>query len=103
MTDELKKRMARLRELAPRLNSATDQASRLVAMVEKFLVEELHIGISAESTEFNSWSTGKDEDDNERMVLPDSGLWPGRRRLPNPRRGGDGHRGRRGPPARVDR
>ena len=68
MTDELKKRMARLRELAPRLNSATDQASRLVAMVEKFLVEELHIGISAESTEFNSWSTGKDEDDNERMV-----------------------------------
>ncbi len=68
MTDELKKRMARLRELAPRLNSATDQSSRLVAMVEKFLVEELHIGISAESTEFNSWSTGKDENDNERMV-----------------------------------
>ena len=67
MTDELKKRMARLRELAPRLNSATDQASRLVAMVEKFLVEELHIGISAESTEFNSWSTGKDENGNERM------------------------------------
>ncbi len=37
MTDELKKRMARLRELAPRLNAATDQASRVVAMVEKFL------------------------------------------------------------------
>ncbi len=68
MTDELKKRMARLRELAPRLNNATDQASRLVAMVDKFLVEELHIGISAESTEFNSWSTGKDEDDNERVI-----------------------------------
>jgi hypothetical protein len=68
MTDELKKRMARLRELAPRLNNATDQASRLVATVEKFLVEELHIGISAESTEFNSWSTGKDEHDNERVV-----------------------------------
>jgi hypothetical protein len=68
MTDELKKRMARLRELAPRLNSATDQASRLVAMVEKFLVDELHIGISAESTEFNSWPSGKDEDDHERVV-----------------------------------
>jgi hypothetical protein len=68
MTDELQKRMARLRELAPRLNSATDQASRLVAMVEKFLVEELHIGISAESTAFNSWSAGKDEDDKERMI-----------------------------------
>jgi hypothetical protein len=45
MTDELMERMARLREIAPRLNSATDQASKLVAMVEKLLVEELHIGI----------------------------------------------------------
>jgi hypothetical protein len=68
MTDELKKRMARLRELAPRLNSATDQASRLVAIVEKFLVEELHIGISAESTEFNTWSAGNDDVGNARMV-----------------------------------
>src|SRR5260370_34770 len=68
MTDELKKRMARLREIAPRLNSATDQASQLVAMVEKLLVEELHIGISAESAEFNSWSAGKDEDGNALMV-----------------------------------
>jgi hypothetical protein len=48
MTDELKRRMARLREIAPRLNAATDQASKLVAMVEKFLVEELRIGVSAE-------------------------------------------------------
>jgi hypothetical protein len=68
MTDELKKRMARLRELAPRLNTATDQASRVVAMVEKFLVDELHIGISAESTEFNAWNAGKDEDGNSRMA-----------------------------------
>jgi hypothetical protein len=68
MKDELKKRMARLRELAPRLNSATDQASRLVAMVEKFLVEELHIGISAESAEFNTWSAGNDDVGNARMV-----------------------------------
>ena len=62
MTDELKKRMARLRELAPKLNSATDQASRLVTMVEIFLVEELHIGISAESSAFNSWSPGKNDE-----------------------------------------
>jgi hypothetical protein len=68
MTDELKKRMERLRELAPRLNSATDQASRLVRMVEIFLVEELHIGISAESAEFNTWSAGNDDDGNARMV-----------------------------------
>jgi hypothetical protein len=68
MTDELKKRMARLRELAPRLNTATDQASRVVGMVEKFLVDELHIGVSAESAEFNRWSAGKDEDGNAHMV-----------------------------------
>jgi hypothetical protein len=48
MTDELKRRMAKLREIAPRLNAATDQASKLVGQVEKFLVEELHIGVSAE-------------------------------------------------------
>jgi hypothetical protein len=68
MTDELKQRMARLREIAPRLNSATDQASRLVTMVEKLLVEELHIGISAESASFNDWPAGKDDASNLRMV-----------------------------------
>jgi hypothetical protein len=68
MTDELKKRMARLREIAPRLNGATDQASRLVAMVEKLLVEELHIGISAESAAFNDWLAGKDDGGNLRKV-----------------------------------
>jgi hypothetical protein len=45
ITEELNERMARLREIAPRLNSATDQISKLVAMVEKLLVKELHIGI----------------------------------------------------------
>jgi hypothetical protein len=45
ITEELKERMARVREIAPRLNSAPDQTSKLVAMVEKLLVEELHIGI----------------------------------------------------------
>jgi hypothetical protein len=62
MTDELRKRLARLREIAPRLNSATDQSSQLVAMVENLLVDELHIGISAESAEFNSWPAGQDEE-----------------------------------------
>jgi hypothetical protein len=47
MTDELKRRMARLREIAPRLNAATDSASRLVTEVEKFLVDELRIGVTA--------------------------------------------------------
>ncbi len=61
MTDELKRRMARLREIAPRLNSATDKASRLVAQVEKFLVEELHIGVSAEVS-YDELPAGTDQD-----------------------------------------
>jgi hypothetical protein len=61
MTDELKLRLGRLRELAPRLNRATDETSGAVAMVEKLLAEELRVGISAESSEFHSWSAGRDE------------------------------------------
>ncbi len=61
MTDELKRRLARLREIAPRLNAATDQASRLVAQVGRFLVEELHIGISAEVF-YEELPAGTDDD-----------------------------------------
>ena len=63
MTDELKGRMARLRQIAPRLNAATDQASNLVAMVEKFLVEELHIGVSAE-VGYEELPAGTDDDNH---------------------------------------
>src|SRR5262249_4278661 len=63
MTDELKRRMARLREIAPRLNASTDQASRLVAQVEKFLVEELHIGVSAEIC-YEELPAGTDDDNH---------------------------------------
>jgi hypothetical protein len=68
MTDELKKRMQKLRAIAPRLNSATDQASRLVAMVEKFLVDDLHIGVSAVSSPFSTRPAGKDEHGNPLQV-----------------------------------
>jgi len=61
MTDELKRRMAKLREIAPRVNAATDQASKLVALVEKFLVEELRIGVSAEVC-YEELPAGTDED-----------------------------------------
>ena len=61
MTDELRRRMARLREIAPRVNAATDQASKLVALVEKFLVEELRIGVSAEVC-YEELPAGNDED-----------------------------------------
>jgi hypothetical protein len=67
MTDELKKRMQRLRALAPRLNSATDQATNLVGLVEKFLVEELHIGISAEVS-YEELPAGTDDDDHELRI-----------------------------------
>ena len=61
MTDELKRRMAKLREIAPRVNAATYQASKLVALVEKFLVEELRIGVSAEVC-YEELPAGTDED-----------------------------------------
>jgi hypothetical protein len=67
MTDELKRRMARLREIAPRLNAATDQASKLVTMVEKFLVEELRIGVSAE-VGYEELPAGTDEDNRTLKV-----------------------------------
>ena len=63
MTDELKRRMARLREIAPRLNAATDQASKLVTQVEKFLVDELHIGVSAQVC-YEDAPAGIDDDDH---------------------------------------
>jgi hypothetical protein len=68
MTDELKRRMAKLREIAPRLNAATDQASKLVAMVEKFLVEELRIGVSAEVS-YEELPAGTDDDNHELRIL----------------------------------
>jgi hypothetical protein len=40
----------------------------LVSIVEKLLVEELHIGISAESAEFNSWPAGQDDEGNSLIV-----------------------------------
>jgi hypothetical protein len=47
MSNELKKRIAALRGMSPRLNSVTDQVSEIVKSVEKTLVEELNIGIEA--------------------------------------------------------
>jgi len=69
MTDELKKRMERLRLIAPRLNNATDQASKLVAMVERFLAEELRIGVAAKTSEFHSWDEGTTDEGESRRVI----------------------------------
>jgi hypothetical protein len=53
MGNELKKRIAALRGISPRLNSVTDQVSEIVRSVEKTLVEELNVGIEA-SVKFHS-------------------------------------------------
>ena len=40
--------IAKLRTLSPQLNESTDEANRVVAMVEKFLNDECSIGLPAE-------------------------------------------------------
>jgi hypothetical protein len=60
MAAKLRERMDMLRAIAPRLNATTDQASKLVAAVERLLVKELSIGVSAEA-EFD----GTDRTDEE--------------------------------------
>ena len=57
MGNELKKRIAALRGISPRLNSVTDQVSEIVRSVEKTLVEELNIGIDG-SVKFHSERSG---------------------------------------------
>ncbi len=58
MSNELKKRIAALRGMSPRLNSVTDLVSEIVKSVEKTLVEELNIGIEA-SVKFLSEPIGQ--------------------------------------------
>ncbi|MEW4570102.1 hypothetical protein AB1L88_19730 [Tautonia sp. JC769] len=55
MTEPLRQQIARLRELAPELNEVTDKATRLVGVVEKFLNEELSLGIPCRVTVSDSW------------------------------------------------
>jgi hypothetical protein len=47
MSDDLEMRLTVLREIMPRLKAATDRASELVARVEKILVDELGVEVSA--------------------------------------------------------
>ncbi len=47
MTEELREKLAALRQVAPKLNKATDEANRIVASVENLLGNELSLGISA--------------------------------------------------------
>lgn len=47
MTEDIRQQVVRLRDLSPRLNRVTDDASRVVQAVEKFLNDECSIGIPA--------------------------------------------------------
>lgn len=53
MTEELRQRLASLRTIAPQLNNATNDASAVVQSVERLLGEELSLGVSAVSSEFD--------------------------------------------------
>lgn len=46
--DELQQAIAKLRSLSPRLNSAVEQAQRVVLQVEHFLVHECQLAVQAE-------------------------------------------------------
>ena len=46
--DDLQKAVAKLRALSPRLNSAVDQAQRVVQQIENFLADECEVAVQAE-------------------------------------------------------
>jgi hypothetical protein len=50
MTDELRRSIDRIRELSRKLNTATDEANRVVLAVEKFLNDECRLGLPAAVT-----------------------------------------------------
>ena len=59
MTSELRKSVDKLRTLSPQLNKATDDANRVVQLVEKFLNDECKVGLPCFVT---IWSAQPDGD-----------------------------------------
>ncbi len=53
MTEELRKRMASLRSIAPKLNQATDSAAAVISKLEAFL-GELHVGIEGRAEAYDA-------------------------------------------------
>jgi hypothetical protein len=66
MTDELKRRLDALRKVAPKLRAVADDANKIVKDVEKVLVEEMGIGVSATANAFLI-KRQRETDDNERV------------------------------------
>jgi len=48
MVNDLRQAVNKLRALAPQLNNAVDEANRVVAVVERFLAQECHLGVEAD-------------------------------------------------------
>ena len=48
MLNDLRQAVSKLRALSPQLNSAVGEADRVVALVERFLGQECHLGVEAE-------------------------------------------------------
>ncbi len=67
MVDQLKKRLSALRKIAPELNAVADEANQIVKAVEKSLVEEMHLGISARSRFFSRHLQPVTDHDNDRI------------------------------------
>jgi hypothetical protein len=63
---DLRKELARLRELTPELNAATDRATKLALAIERFLGEECQFGIPA-YVEFDQWDNGQGVDTGKRL------------------------------------
>jgi hypothetical protein len=68
MTEEMREKLEALRASAKRLNTAANQATRLVEQVERFLTETVSIGISAQAgpihTEIETTDDGESADRN---------------------------------------
>jgi hypothetical protein len=68
MVDELKRRLAALRGVAPRLNTVADEMNRLVEQVEKTLVDE-GINVSATTAHWFSSERHREEQVEECLAF----------------------------------
>jgi hypothetical protein len=65
MSTELGQSLSTLRQIAPELNAAADEANAIVATIERFLVNETGIGIPGESSCFRVTRQRLDDEDED--------------------------------------
>jgi hypothetical protein len=69
MSSKLETSLDALRAVMPTVNAAADQATGIVRMVEHVLVEELKVGISAESPQYLEYRRRDLDDESSRATL----------------------------------